>query len=113
MAQAVLRELSAILLGELKDPRLRGVTFTRVTMSADLRHGKVFFSHLEGPERGAQAIAGFKSASSYIRRQIAGALRLRYAPDFTFEFDSAGERAARIDALLRASRPKDSAPDES
>jgi ribosome-binding factor A len=76
-------------------------------MSDDLRHGRVFFSHLEGQVRAAESIKGFRSASGFIRRQIGRALQLRYTPEVDFEFDPGIENAARVDALLRANRPKD------
>jgi ribosome-binding factor A len=109
VAEMVLRELSHLLVRDLKDPRLRGVTLTRVKMSDDLRHGRVFFSHLGGQAHAAESIKGFRSASGFIRRQIGRALQLRYAPELDFDFDPGIENAARIDALLRASRPKNEA----
>ena len=103
----VLRELSQLLLRDLKDPRLRGVTLTHVKMSDDLRHGRIFFSHLEGHAHAAESIKGFRSASGFIRKQIGHALQLRYTPELNFEFDPGIENAARVDELLRANRPKD------
>jgi ribosome-binding factor A len=107
VAEMVLRELSQLLVRDLKDPRLRGVTLTRVKMSDDLRHGRVFFSHLEGHAHAAESVKGFRSASGFIRKQIGRALQLRYTPELDFEFDPGIENAARIDVLLRANRPKD------
>ena len=107
VAEALLRELSAMLVRDLRDPRLRGITLTGVRMDDDLRHGRVYFSHLEGSARAPAAIAGFRSASGFIRREIGKALALRYTPELNFEFDPGLERAARIDALLKQSAPKD------
>lgn len=104
VGEMVMRELSQMLLRDLKDPRLRGITLTGVKMTDDLRHCRVYFSHLEGRSRADAAEAGFKSASGFIRRQIGHALGLRYTPELDFEFDPGLERAARIDELLRASR---------
>ena len=106
MAELVLRELSAMLIRDLKDPRLRGVSLTGVTMTDDLRRGRVGFSHIEGSVKAAAAVAGFKSAAGFIRREIGGSLGLRYTPELDFEFDPGLERAARIDALLREGPPK-------
>jgi len=106
VAEMVLRELSQMLIRDLKDPRLRGVTLTRVKMSDDLRHGRVFFSHLQGQAHSAEAVKGFRSASGFIRRQIGRTLQLRYTPELDFEFDPGIENAARVDALLRANPPK-------
>ena len=104
MAELVLRELSAMLIRDLKDPRLRGITLTGVSMADDLRRGRVFFSHLEGKTKADPAIAGFKSAGGFIRREIGRALGLRYTPELEFEFDPGPERAARIGELLRDTR---------
>ena len=104
VAELLLRELSATLLRELKDPRLSGVTLTSVRVSDDLRHAKVFFSHLEGAPRAREVMAGFQRASGFIRREMGHKLGLRYAPEIDFEFDKGIEKAARIDALLRATR---------
>jgi ribosome-binding factor A len=107
VAEMVLREVSQMLLRDLKDPRLRGVTLTHVRMSDDLRHGCIFFSHLQGHVRAGEAIKGFRSANGFIRRQIGHALQLRYTPELEFEFDPGIESAARVDTLLRENRPKE------
>lgn len=107
VAEMVLRELSRMLMRELRDPRLRGVTLTRVEMDDDLRHGRVFFSHLEGEAHAEAVEAGFKSASGFIRREIGHALGLRFAPELGFRYDPGIESAARIGALLREVRPKE------
>ena len=101
VSQSVLRELSNMLLRDLKDPRLRGITLTGVTLADDLRHGRVFFSHLEGEARAKNAIAGFGSAGGFIRRRLGEALGLRFTPELDYEFDPTPERAARIGAVLR------------
>jgi ribosome-binding factor A len=96
-----------MLVRELRDPRLRGITLTEVKMDDDLRRGRVYFSHLEGSVRAQAAVAGFRSASGFIRREIGKSLGLRYTPELDFQFDPGPERAARIDALLKQSPPKD------
>jgi len=106
VAELLMRELSEMLVRDLKDPRLRGVTLTGAKMSDDLRHGRVFFSHLEGSKRAPSVISGFKSASGFIRRELGRSLGLRYTPEVDFEFDAGPERAARIDELLKDTRAK-------
>jgi ribosome-binding factor A len=107
VAEMVLRELSLLLLHDLRDPRLRGVTLTSVKMSDDLRQGRVFFSHFDGKSHAADAVKGFQSAEGFIRRNIGRALGLRFTPQFDFEFDPGLENAARIDALLRETRVRE------
>jgi ribosome-binding factor A len=104
VAEVVLRELSQMLIRELKDPRLHGVTITHVKMADDLRRGIVFFSHLEGEAHATDIAAGFHSATGFIRRRIGRELGLRFVPTLEFEYDPGAERAARIDMLLREDR---------
>jgi ribosome-binding factor A len=107
VAETILRELSQLLLRELRDPRLRGVILTRVHMDDDLRHGRVYFSHLEGQARAAAVQSGFKSATGFIRREIGRAVNLRRTPELDFEYDPGIERSARIGALLREVRDRE------
>ncbi|MGH7907607.1 MAG: 30S ribosome-binding factor RbfA [Candidatus Binataceae bacterium] len=107
VAELVLRELSGMLMRDLKDPRLRGVTLTWVKMTDDLRLARVFFSHLDGARQAPEIIAGFASAGGFIRRNIGRALGLRHTPELGFEFDPGPEQAARIDQLLRHGRSHD------
>jgi ribosome-binding factor A len=100
VAEAILREIAEMLQRELKDPRLRGVTLTRVEVSPDLRHCRVFFSHLEGSAKAAQALAGFERAGGFVRQHVGRVLGLRVTPQMSFSFDRSLEGAARIDALL-------------
>lgn len=92
------RELSRLLLREVKDPRLREVTITSVEMSADLRHARVRFT---GPAGSGEAEEGLRSAAGFLRGELGRALRLRYAPDLTFEVDESVERSLHVAALLR------------
>ncbi len=91
---------------DIKDPRLRGVTLSDAEISADLRHCRIFFSHLEGSAKAAQARAGFERAAGFIRQHVGRELGLRVVPELIFEFDNSVETAARIDLLLRQSEPK-------
>ena len=107
VAEAVLRELSGLLVRDLRDPRLRGITLTAVRMDDDLRHGRVGFlaPRRLGPRDGRNRRLQERQRLHPPRtRQVAG-LEIPPRPDF--EFDPALERAARIDALLKQSAPKD------
>jgi len=63
----VQKELSDLLLKEIRDPRLHTVTIMRVNITDDLRSARIFFSTSEGKEQKEEALAGFKSASGFLR----------------------------------------------
>jgi ribosome-binding factor A len=88
---------------EFRDPDLAdaAVTVTEVRMSPDLKHATVFLSRL-GRSDVDVLLPALKRASPYLRGQVAHALRLRYAPDLSFQPDQALEYAMKIDRLMHA-----------
>jgi ribosome-binding factor A len=101
VAGLIQEELSRLLLREIKDPRLHRMTITAVEVSADLRHAKVLFTGFDTPGGIEGMLAGLRSAAGFLRGQLGRALRLRYAPELTFEVDDSIERSLRVAALLK------------
>jgi ribosome-binding factor A len=62
---------------------------------------RVYFSVAEGEGRKLEALAGFKSASGYLRRQLSHRLELRHMPQLEFLYDESFERATRLDKTLK------------
>lgn len=94
-------EISRVVQRVVKDPRIRGVTFTDVRLSKDLRYANVYYS-LIGDERvQEEARKGLESARGVIRREVGRNLPLRYVPDIRFFFDSSFDHAEHIESLLR------------
>jgi ribosome-binding factor A len=95
------RELSWLLLREVKDPRLRQVTITAVEVTADLRHARVLFTSRAGGGEPAEELLGLRSAAGFLRGHLGRTLRLRYAPELAFEVDASVERSLHVAALLK------------
>jgi len=105
VAGLIQEELSRLLLREVKDPRLHQVTITGVRVSADLRHARVLFTGSGHPGGVKEALAGLRSAAGFLRGQLGRTLRLRYAPELTFEVDDSVERSLHVAALLKQIAP--------
>jgi len=91
------QEISRLLTLQVKDPRLDGViTITRVTTSSDLRNARVFLSAMGDEETKQTALAGIRSAATFIRRELRSRVSLRYTPFLSFELDLAQEEANHI-----------------
>jgi len=104
IGELILAEIADLIAREIKDPRIGFVTFTRVEMSDDLRHAKVFVSSFgAGPEK-ARTLQGLSSATGYIRRHLGRALHLRYTPELSFLLDDSLEHGAKIAQILRQLR---------
>lgn len=84
--EALRQEISKIVTGEVKDPRLGFITITRVELTRDLRFAKVFFTVLE-EEKQARTLKGLVSAKGYIRNLIGERIKLQFVPEIQFKLD--------------------------
>lgn len=93
------RELSE-LIPNLKDPRVRGlISITRVDTTADLRYCKIYVSAFDKSDV-RDVIRGLKSASGFLRRELAKRTTLRYTPELIFAADDSIDRGNRIIGML-------------
>ncbi len=106
--ERIKEELAEILLFEVADPRLQGVTVTDVDVDRELAYADIFVSAVEGASRKDEVLAGLERAKGYLRSLLAQRLDyLRTFPRLRFHWDPTPERAARLEQLfaqLRAER---------
>ena len=95
--QRVLSEL----LRNVKDPRVQQgmISVTRVETTGDLRYAKVWLS-VYGMENEKEFRRGLKSASGWLRKELASSMSLRYTPELVFELDHSIEYGAHINELI-------------
>ncbi|HLY91272.1 MAG TPA: 30S ribosome-binding factor RbfA [Acetobacteraceae bacterium] len=86
---------------DFRDPDLAEaeITVAEVRVSPDLKHAIAFVSRLGRTDVDA-LLPALKRAAPYLRGQVAHALRLKFAPDLTFQPDHALDYATKIDRLL-------------
>ena len=92
--------LSELICKKINDPRLEMVTITGVKMTQDLREAYIYFSVSGGEKAKKDAVHGFKSASAFMRKYLAGQLGLRYMPQLQFHYDNSFDYGAHIDSVL-------------
>ena len=98
--QLLREELSRLVQVEIKDPRVRSVTITRVDATQDLSYADVYVRTLTEDAPVEDAISGLESAEGFVRRRLGRELHLRRIPDFRFHADRALEHVQRIESLL-------------
>ncbi len=97
----VQKELSNIIRGEIKDPRIHPMTSVMaVEVAPDLKTCKAFISVLGSEEAKQSTIRGLKSAEGYIRRQLAKNLNLRNTPEIRFILDESIEYGVNMSKLI-------------
>ncbi len=97
----VQRELSEIIRGGVKDPRIHPMTtVVSAEVTPDLKFCKVYISVLGSEEAGKETIQGLKSAEGYIRRELARRVNLRNTPKLQFIFDQSIEYGVNMSHLI-------------
>lgn len=103
-AQRVKEELSQMIPGQLRDPRLDGIgflTITTVTVTPDLKHGTVMFA-LMGEEKRSDDIEGaLNAAANYLRKELMRKLDTKITPQLVFKYDKGFTNTMEIDSLLK------------
>jgi ribosome-binding factor A len=102
----LIREVSDMLLRDLKDPRLGFVTVTGAEITRDLRFAKVFISVLGTDEQRDGSMAALRRAAGRVRGEFGRRAGLRIAPEIDFREDTGIARGARITELLHDIEPE-------
>jgi ribosome-binding factor A len=92
---------------EVRDPRNVLITITRVELSKDLSHAKVFYSVLGGKAERSKAEHMLSSAGGFIQRQVARVLETRKVPHLHWIFDETIEQAQELDSAIKKALERD------
>ena len=103
------RELSALIVETLTDPRVSGVTVTQVDVSPDLRNATVLVSSLGTDAELAAAAKALGGAGPLLRKGLGARLRMRYVPQLHFRPDTQVRQADRLSRLIRDAVASDEA----
>ena len=102
-----------LLARELHDPGLGFVTITRVQVSPDLQHARVYYTALGDDKARQSSDRALRRAIPFLRRQIGSRLRLKRVPELEFLYDQSIAGQDRIEQLLNeiraAEHPADAA----
>ncbi len=104
-------ELSEMLVKEMQDPRLLGISITDVKVDRELAYANIYVSAVEGQSRSQEVLEGLRHASSFIRRVLAERIELRSFPRLRFYWDPTPERADHIERLLASLHPEADQPE--
>lgn len=97
-------DLSEMMIHEVADPRLSGISITDVKVDRELAFADIYVSAIEGQERSEEVLEGLQSANGFLRRALAERIHLRTFPRLRFHWDPTPERADHIERLLASLR---------
>ncbi len=97
----VQKELSNIIRGEIKDPRINPLTsVVAVEVAPDLKTAKAYISVLGDEESQKNTLIGLRSAEGYIRRELARSINLRNTPQIQFILDQSIEYGVKMSKMI-------------
>ena len=103
--QELQQEIATIIHQELKDPGLGFVTITRMELSKDLRHAKVFFSCLGSGEDRARSQDVLDRSTGFIYSLLKRRFRLKIIPELVFRYDASIEGSITLSETLDRLQP--------
>ena len=112
IADRIRDDLSEILLQEVSDPRLTGVSITGVKVDRELGFADIYYSAIEGSERAGEIQAGFEHSRGFLRYSLAQRIDLRVFPRLRFHWDPTFERADRIERIIASLHADETKPPE-
>lgn len=116
LAREMAREISQILLHNIKDPRLGFAGVTRVELTNDLKNAKVMISMMGEPNTKKLTMHALQSAQGFVQRLLARRILIRQCPRIEFVQDDSIDKAFRItkliDDLSKGRRPEEESAEE-
>lgn len=94
--------LSSLLLTEVTDPALQGVTVTEVRVDREIEYAEIYVNALGDDSRQPEVMAGLKRANGFLRRELAHRLSIRKMPVLRFHWDEQLAVGDHMEALLDA-----------
>jgi len=116
VAEQIRGELSQILREEVRDPRIRLVTVTRVKLATDLGAATIFYSPLgEDPseERISELEEAMSAVTGFARRLLSRRMKLRHTPDLRFILDDSIAEGSQTLELIRSLDVQEAQPEDS
>ena len=94
-------EISELLAREVHDPGVGFVTITRVSLTADLQIARIYYTTMATDAARKDTARALQRVTPFLRRHLAGRLRLRRVPELEFRFDQSVEQHDRIERIIQ------------
>lgn len=103
IASMIEKEISYILMTEMKDPDIKFVTVTMVKLASDLGYAKVYVTVLDDAKRD-ETMRSLKVARGFIRHALAERVDIRHIPELDFVYDESIEYGNKIEHIIEEIR---------
>lgn len=99
IASNLVKEISYILMTEVKNKDINFVTITDVKLSDDLSFAKVYYTVLDENTK-KETDKALKSAAGFIRHELRDRVDIRQIPELRFVYDESIEYSEKIEDII-------------
>lgn len=111
VADLIQKELATLIQRELHDPRAGMITISRVKISKDLAHAKIFVTVL--PDEAAQSsLETLNKAAGFLRGGLAKRIKIYKIPALFFIYDDESLKITRLAKLIDQAVQSDKRPND-
>lgn len=100
----IAKEVSRILQREVKDSRVGFATISRVDLTDDLYHAKIYVSVMGDEAERKSTMIALERSTPFVRKELGRVLRIRSIPDIRFVLDLNLDHSFRIQEILATLR---------
>ena len=106
IASEIQKQISYILMMEVKDDDIKFVNVKEVNFSSDLSYAKIYVTVLDNNKKDS-TMEALKNASGFIRKKLAERVDIRHIPELSFVYDESIEYGKNIeDKILQIHNKK-------
>ncbi len=100
------REISRIILEEVKNPKIKFVTITSCDITNDLSFAKVYFLVLNREDK-EEVEKALNSAANFIEIALSKSIEIRKMPQISFHYDTSVEYGESIEKKIQELKEED------
>lgn len=100
IGSSFVKEISYIIMEEIKDPEIKYVTITDCEVTNDLSYAKVYFTTLKKDKR-EETLNALNRAANFIEIELSKRIDIRKMPQITFYYDNSIEYGENIENRIK------------
>jgi ribosome-binding factor A len=100
VAETLREEISAMIVGELGDPRISFAYVSEVVINSGGKSARVYIAVDGGDAEEEKTLEALTAARGFIRHELLERMGVRHVPELSFQIDKSKDLKLRIDELL-------------
>ena len=102
----ILEELSKIIFEEVKNPLIKTIVLTSVSVTNDYSFARVYFTCMNNDKD--KVLEELNEAKGFLRSKLSESIDIRHTPELLFEYDNSIEYGMNIEKIIEKIHKKDS-----